>query len=189
MNERGQLEKGERTVPYDEQYISEMFTFWYNSGRIAPPSLIKLENCPKDQFGRIPVRRVIEAWIRERGWRERADVLDAKAETKIDDDLVALKVSKLRKQAAQASEVREMAFDYILENGFDSAASAISGFFKASELERLTIGLSKTIERLAQMDDDEVLQTVKELAERAGATNIIDVAEVPEEEDAEPLDT
>jgi hypothetical protein len=127
----------------------------------------------------------VEAWVTERGWRERADVLDARAETKIDDDLVALKVNALRKQASQAAAVREKSLNYILDNEFDSSASAVSAFFKAAELERVTLGISKTIQKLSEMDDDEVLQTVKELAERAGG-NIID-ADTPEE-DAESLD-
>jgi hypothetical protein len=174
-------------VAYDENYIEQMFYFWYNSGRLPATKLIELPECPKDQFGRIPVRRIIEAWVNEKGWRERADVLDAQAETQINDELVALKVSMLRKQAAQAAEVRQRAFDYILDIGFDSSASAVSAFLKAAEMERLTLGISKTIQKLSEMDDDEVLQTVKELAERAGSTTIIDVAET--EEDAEPLDT
>jgi hypothetical protein len=181
----GQFRPGETVIPYDEQYISEMFTFWYGSGKIPPAKLIDLPNCPKDRFGRIPVRRIVESWLNERGWRERADVLDARAETKIDDELVALKVNALRKQAAQAAEVRQKAFEHIVNNDFDSSASAVSAFLKASELERITLGISKTIQKLSEMDDDEVLQTVKELAERAG-TNIID-ADTPGE-DAEPLD-
>lgn len=176
-----------RTISYDEQYVEQMFVFWYNSGRMKAVQLIELPECPKDKFGRIPVRRVVEAWVNERGWRERADILDAMAETKINDELVALKVSMLRKQAAQAAEVRQRAFDYLVNEPFDSSASAVSAFFKSAELERITLGISKTIERLSQMDDDEVLQKVRELAERAGST-ILDADEVPTEEDAEPLD-
>ena len=186
MNENGQWKKGETAIAYDEQYIEQIFVFWYNSGRIPPAKLIEIENCPKDQFGRIPVRRIVEAWVNERGWRERADVLDARAATQIEDELVALKVNMLRKHAAQAAEVRQKAFDYILDTGFDSSASAVSAFLKSAEMERMAVGLSKTIQKLAEMDDDEVMQTVKELAERAGLT-IIDVANTPEE-DAEPLD-
>jgi hypothetical protein len=52
----GQWKRGETAIPYDEQYISEMFTFWYSSGKIPPAKLIELENCPKDRHGRIPVR-------------------------------------------------------------------------------------------------------------------------------------
>lgn len=173
-------------MPYSENYVEEVFVFWYNSGRLPATKLIELENCPKDQFGRIPVRRVIEAWVNERGWRERADVLDARAATQIEDELVALKVDALRRQAAQAKEVAQKAFDHLVEYPFDSSASAVSAFLKASEMELRTLGISKTIAKLAEMDDDEVLQTVKELAERAQGT-ILDVDDVPEQEgDAEP---
>lgn len=177
-----------KIVPYDQDYIEQMFVFWYNSGRLPATKIIELPECPKDQFGRIPVRRIVEAWVNERGWRERADVLDAQVETKINDELVALKVSMLRKQAAQAAAVRQKAFDHILEFPFDSSASAVSAFLKSAELERLSLGMSRTIEKLAEMPDDEVLRNVKELAERAGA-DIIDVAEVSQEEDAESFDT
>jgi hypothetical protein len=188
MNSNGQIQRGERLIPYDENYIETMFAFWYNSGRIPASKIIVLENCPKDQFDRIPSRRVLEAWVNERAWRERADVLDAQVSTKIDDKLVARKVAALDRQASQAKEVGQIAFDYILENGFDSSASATAAFIKAAELERLAVGLSKNIQKLAEMDDDEVLQKVKELAERANSTTIIDASEVSEDEDAEPLD-
>lgn len=172
-------------VPYGEDYIEQVFVHWYNSGRIPPAKLIEIEGFPKDQFGRIPVRRIIEAWVTERGWRERADVLDARAATQIEDELVALKVNMLRRQASQAAAIREKALESILNNPFDSSASAISAFFKASEQERITLGISKTIQKLSEMDDEEVLQTVKELAERAQGT-ILDADEVPSTEDAEP---
>lgn len=174
-----------KVVPYGEDYIQQMFVFWYNSGRLPPAKLIDLPECPKDKFDRIPVRRIVEAWLNERGWREQADVLDARVMTQIEDDIVALKVAALRKQASQAAEVRQKAFEHIIEYPFDSSASAVSAFMKASEMERLTLGISKTIAKLAEMDDDEVLREVKELAERAGSTNIIDASEV---EDAESSD-
>lgn len=175
-----------KIIPYDENYVEQVFVFWYSSGRIPPAKLIGLDDFPKDQFGRAPVRQVVEAWLNERGWRERADVLDAQAETKISDELVARKVLMLRKQAAQAAAVRERAFDYIQNEGFDSSASAVAAFVKASELERITLGLSKMIEKLSGMRDDEIMEKVKELSERAGMTTI-DAETVPEE-DAEPLD-
>lgn len=174
-----------RIVPYGEDYIEKMFVFWYGSGRIPPSKLIEFPDCPKDKFDRIPVRRIVEGWLNDRGWRERADVLDARAATQIEDELVALKVNALRKQAAQANEVRQKAFEHLMNNEFDSSASAVSAFLKSAELERITLGISKTIAKLAEMDDDEVLQTVKELAERAGST-FIDGDEVIDE-DAEPL--
>lgn len=176
-----------KIVPYDEGYIEQVFVFWYTSGKIPPAKLIGLDTFPKDQFGRVPVRQVVESWLNERGWRERADVLDAQVETKINDELVALKVSMLRRQASRAKEVAEKAHEYIMSEGFDSSASAIAGFIKSSELERTTVGLSRTIEKLAQMRDDEIMEKIKELSERAGMTNVVDAAEV--EEDAESLDT
>jgi hypothetical protein len=170
-----------RIIPYGEDYIEQMFVFWYGSGRISPAKLIELEDCPKDKFGRIPVRRIVEKWVHEYGWRERADVLDARVATQIDDDLVALKVDALRRQAARAKAVGEKAFEHLMEYDFDSSASAVSAFLKSAELERITLGISKTIAKLAEMDDEEVLQTVKELAERAGST-IIDADETVDED-------
>lgn len=170
---------GGKIVVYDEDYIKKVFVFWYETGRPTVKQLLEYENFPADQFGRKPVAKVVNAWINERGWREYADALDAQVETQINDELVAMKVAMLRHQASQAKAIKEKAVDFILENGFDSSASAVAGFKVASEIERLTIGLSKTIERLAEMSDDEVLQSVRELSERAGVT--IDASEIPED--------
>lgn len=179
---------GELTnVPYSETYIEECFTAWYSNRCPDITKFVASDKFPKDEHGRQPPRGIVYKWVEERGWFERRDVIDAKAINKIEDELVSLQVNTLRRQAAQAGEIRNRAFEHILENGFDSSASAVSAFKMATETERITLGMSKTLQRLSEMDDDEVMQTVKELAERAGAT-IVDVAPIEQEEDAEPLD-
>lgn len=177
----------EINTPYSETYIESCFTAWYSNAFPDITSFVKSNKFPKDEHGRQPPRGIIYKWVEERGWFERRDVLDAKAITQIEDELVALKVNALRQQAAQAKVIRNKAFEYFLEHEFDSSASAVSAFKMATETERITLGISKTIQRLAEMDDDEVMETVKQLAERAGAT-IVDVAPEQPEGDAEPLD-
>ena len=156
--------------PYTDAFIEKCFVAWYSAGC---PSIRKFaEMAPQDESGRQPMWRTIHNWIMERGWYERRDVLDAKAANKIDDELVSLKVNMLREQAAAFRAVRQKAFDHIDEQGFDSSASAVAAFIKAAQEERIVLGVSKTIQKLAEMDDEELTQVVKELGERASVTTL-----------------
>lgn len=143
-----------------------------------------MESMPKDIDGRSPTINILQNWITERGWYQRKDILDARVSGTMDDDSVAKKIMMLDEQAAAMREVRIRATEYLIDKGFDSSASAVSALIKASQEERKSRGMSRIIEQLASMDEDEIMQKIKELTERAGS-EIIDVSEqVVVEEDA-----
>lgn len=158
---------------------------WYEAGC---PSIRKFaEVMPEDELGRKPGLTNLSSWFDERGWWIRKDELDARAAVQMDDALVAQKVMMLKEQAATYREIRKKAAQHLLENPFDSSAAAVSALVKSSQEERVVRGIAKTIERLAELGDDELMREIRQLAERAGV-DIIDAGEVPEEGDAEPFD-
>lgn len=173
----------DKFVPYSDAYQEKCFAAWYSAGC---PSIRKfLEIIPEDELGRKPGLTNLSFWFDEGGWWIRKDELDARASEKLDDELVAQKVMMLKEQAATYRQIRKKAAEHLMENPFDSSAAAVSALVKSSQEERIVRGISKTIERLAELGDEELMKEVRQLAERAGA-DIIDADEAPE--DAEPLD-
>lgn len=154
---------------------------------------------PPDELGRVVELGTLRHWVSEKDWYIWKDEQDTRLATKIDDELIARKFLLVKEQLAQARELRNQAFLHLKESGFDSAAAANSAFFKAAEQERTLVGIEEVIEKLSKMQTPEIKRRFKELAERAEATEIIDVAEVDatiadlgngysKVEDAEPLD-
>ena len=158
---------------------------WYENQCPSIRQYLDAGYFPPDELGRKPSLTTLASWFDERGWWIRKDELDARASLQIDDQLVAQKVMMLKEQAALYRQIRKKAAEHLLENPFDSSAAAVSALVKSSQEERIVRGISRTIERLAELGDDELMKEIKQLAERAGA-DIIDMDEVPE--DAEPLD-
>lgn len=177
-----------KAVVYSDDYVEKLFNAWYKMGCPSPAIFHEyLEEHPedsKDEFGRIPGKPTLITWYNEKLWLARKDILDARVQTQLDDDLVALKVNMLREQAAAFRAVRQKALEFLLNHDFDTSASAVSAFVKASQEERIAFGLSKTIQKMSEMDDEALTQAVKELAAKTGG--ILDAEEVEIEE--EPVD-
>lgn len=159
-----------RPEPYSDIYIEKCFMAWYEAG--CPGIKGFAQDVPLDEMGRKPIWTTIYNWVTEGGWYERRDVLDARVANQIEDELVSLKVNMLKEQAAAFRAARQEAFKHIMEHGFDSSASAVAAFIKSAQEERIVLGVSKTIQKLAEMDDEELTQVVKELGERASVTTL-----------------
>ncbi len=172
---------------YTDEYIEKLFEFWYANGAPPATSLHKaiIQNKDlQDEQGRCPSAATITLWLSEKGFYARKDLLDAKVATKIDEDLVALKVNALREQAALFRQIRIKAANHLLETDFDSSSAAVNAFIRASQEERISLGLSRTIQKMAGMDDDDLLRHVKELASRVSG-DVLTGEEVSVEEDEE----
>lgn len=175
-----------KLIIYSNTYIEKVFQFWYSIGCPSASELYRSMNGDenmKDEYGRIPNSTTLSSWMDEKGFRSRADLLDAKAATQIDNELVALKVNMLREQAADFRAIRKKAAKFLLESDFDSSSAAVNAFIRSSQEERIAHGLSKAVQKIAVMDDDDLLKQVRELASKVSG-DILDVDEV-EDENAE----
>lgn len=174
-------------APYDDNYIESLFQYWYQHGSPVASEFAKMleRDQVKDSHGRIPTEITLGNWLNEKGFRARKDLLDAKVSSQIDDDLVNLKIQTLREQAAGFRAVRQKALDFLLANEFDSSSSAVNAFIRASQEERVAHGLSRAIQKIAAMDDDALVQQVRQLASEVSG-EVIDMEDVSgsEEEDA-----
>lgn len=139
---------------------------------------------PEDEKGRKPNYPMISKWLKDLEWHERADELDARAMILVDEALVNQKAEMLKRQAMDAFAIANKAREFILDEGFDTAASAVNAYFKATEEERITRGMGDFIAKLSKMNDNEIQNEIIKLTNRAADSGqIVLDAELEEVED------
>ena len=183
-------------LAYSNEYKEKCFVAWYSNKR--PVSTAKTrEIIPDDEKGRKPNYPMLARWIKELGWNERADELDAKAMVLVDEVLVNQKADMLKRQALDAFEIANKAREHIITEGFDTAASAVNAYFKATEEERTTRGLGDFIVKVSRMSNEELQKRITDMANRASGdfddVLYLDAEElenkkenIPEEDDMNP---
>lgn len=166
------MSKTELAYSYSDDYKEKCFQTWYASGR--PTSAARtLDILPEDEFGRKPVRSLVEAWRKDLMWDARADDLDSKAIAIAEDALIMQKAEMLKRQAERAGKIAEKAFDELVVGGFDSSAAAVNAYFRATEEERMTRGISDMIVKMSKMNDADLADTVLDLLRRANENDQI----------------
>jgi hypothetical protein len=165
---------------YSDEYIEQCFEIWYSLNQTS--NLVVLQDhLPKNAEGRKPSIIHLRQMRDTHGWIERADVLNTKAIEKVEHRLIDMKADMLKRQAETAFKVAKVAEDYLLENGFDSAASAVSAIKWAQEEERTVRGVSDMMIKISKMTPDELMQEAAKLLKRN--SQVIDI--IPEEMDAD----
>lgn len=171
-----------RFAVYGEDFIELCFRAWYSAGR---PAHYRRMDWPKDDHGRAPSAVTVRRWRIERGWEERADILDAKAIELADTTLVQQKADMLRKQAQIGFELQELGMASLKADGFDSSSSAVSAVVRGAELERTSRGIGELLVKMAAMTDEELeAEILKQLTRASEAGQILDADEVEDEESA-----
>lgn len=171
-----------REQDFSEVYKIQCRSTWYALGCPSPTKMEQRKLIPADENGRTANFRMIEKWMFDNAWTQWADVITAEISVQAEKELVNNKVELIKEQLEQTRTVRNNAYESIKEGKFDSSASAVNAFFKASEAERGLMQIEKVIEDLANSETTELQKQFRELAERAGAT-MVDAEVVEEKED------
>lgn len=169
---------------YTQTYKDTLRQFWYAMGRVELATLLKMEDCPKDNFGRIPNKQNVTKWKKEDMWDFWADDLDARAMVIVEDDLIAQRIEMLKRHANVGFMMVEKGKEFLVSGTFDSSSSAIQAIKIGVEIERTSRGVSEFMAKTAQMDNSAVKDEIMKLIARASENNqIIDVEEVPQKEE------
>jgi hypothetical protein len=170
---------------YSDAYLESLFENWYARGGPEYKVFVR-EGCPADEYGRTPHHTQISVWASDYRWQERKEALNARALELAEENLIENQVQMWKRHADFAQQVGKTAYDYILEHGFDSSASAIQALKWAQEEERITRGADAFYKSVKNKSNDELLAMVRGLAERQlSAEDIID-ADTNTDGDAEP---
>lgn len=145
---------------------------WYANGCPSIKKLEEMKLVPADEQGKVANYHQITHWFDDEQWTQWRDVMNAELSVQIEKRLMTERMKLVKEQLDQSGKIRRKAYAEIEEHGFDSSASAVSAFFKASEEERGLMQIDKMIAELAEKDTAEIQREFKELAERAGLTMV-----------------
>lgn len=165
---------------FTDEYIEQCFTTWFSLNQPSNLEILQ-ENIPESPEGKKPGLALLRQYKNTYGWVERADALNAKAIEKVEHQLIDMKSDMLKRQAESAYKIAKLAENYLLENGFDTAASAVNAIKWAQEEERTVRGVSEMMIKISKMTPDELMAEAAKLLKRN--SEVIDI--VPEEMDAD----
>jgi len=170
-------------IAYTSHYKETCFIAWYSAGR--PDKIPQIQEIiPEDENGRKPSIPTVAMWRDEMGWDWRADELDAKANSIVDDELINHRVLMLKEQAAIGKELQLKGIEHIREQGFDTSSSALGAVVKGAELERTSRGISERLVKISKLSNDRLLESIGKLLDEANESGeIIDVDAVEDKED------
>lgn len=172
---------------FSDSYKKQCFDAWYLAGR--PSEISKVRSMlPPNEYGDVPSLSALNRWRSEMAWEMYADDLDSRAIQISDNNLIATKVAMLKQHQEDAATIAKKALETIKADGFDSSASAVTAYFRATEEQRKTAGFSDLLERLDKMTNNDVEAEIRALLSRASANDqIVDagvVDSVMESEDS-----
>lgn len=171
---------------FSDSYKKQCFDAWYLAGRPSEISRIR-SMLPPNEYGDVPSLSALNRWRSEMAWEMYADDLDSRAIQISDNNLIATKVAMLKQHQEDAATIAKKALETIKSDGFDSSASAVTAYFRATEEQRKTAGFSDLLERLDKMTNNDVEAEIRALLSRASANDqIVDagVVDIAESEDS-----
>lgn len=143
------------TPPFTEDYIEQCFHVWFTLGQ--PKNMDTLwDAIPTPIEADKPSRAFLRSCVDNYGWVERADALNALAVQKAEPMLVDTRAQMFKRQAEQALQIANLAREHLLENGFDTSASAVNALFRATEEERTARGVSDMLVKISKMSPEEL---------------------------------
>lgn len=140
--------------PYSQRYKNMAFWVWYSEGR---PPMTKLQHMlePRED-GTRPTNMTLGGWKNDEGWEEEADRLDGEAAVQIQKKLINDQVRMFEEHAKIGKALRMKAVDWLEEHELTKPNEAMRLLEIASTMEKESVGLSKIIEKVRDMDDAEV---------------------------------
>lgn len=150
---------------YSEEYVERLFQAWYALNQPTDMEMV-IEKAGASPNGDTPSKSTVRQFVDTYGWRERADAMNAKAIEIAESTLIQQKAEMLKRQAQDAFEVALKAKQHILEEGFDTTASAVAALKWASEEERTTRGVSDMLIRVSKMSKEDLEARALKLLQR-----------------------
>jgi hypothetical protein len=150
---------------YTDDYIEQAFYIWYRNNKCGSHKLINL--LPKTDAGNSPARMVIERWLIERGWKERADALDAEVSMKLDIEVIDERTAMYKRLAEIGREETEMGYTFLKEHGIQKEENALRAISDGTALQQRAVGGAEFLQKVLTMSNE---QLDKELLKLTGKT-------------------
>lgn len=157
-------------VAYSDAYREKVFIAWYTAG--CPQGEQIGINLPVDELGRTPHTEVIKRWIRESGWRDRANILNAEVARQIEKKAVEVRVEMLNRQAEIGKELQRKGSEYLDKHEFEKAGEALKAIIQGAELERSSRGLPDALIKVSEMKDEDLMTTLNHLLSKVNTDEL-----------------
>lgn len=162
---------------YSPEYKETVFQVWYAGNRL-PMKRLHL-SIPEFEGGR-PTPEMLNQWKVHNAWIDRANFLDDEVRTKMERELVEMRVEMMKRHAEIAKEVIEMAIEKLRDGGFDTSASAVQALKVAFEEEKRSRGAEVSLTKLNEMNDEQLSAAFRQLTGQISGVDTVD-GEVEEE--------
>lgn len=156
------LDKGVKGASFSDHYKLELFKLWYNLGKPSATMFQKSITVNDPIVGGVPSVQVINNWIKNE-WSLAASDLDNQVVEQLENQMIADKVEMLQRHASIAKRMQTKAIEYLEENGVGSSRNAIELLVKGLEIERDSVGAPVIASKIANMSDEDLFRSLKEL--------------------------
>lgn len=161
---------------YSDDYVRKVFLVWYNNGK---PGATRLrEKIEPNSEGDTPVVSILNTWITN-DFMPYSLELDTQIAEQIEGKLISDRMEALKRHASLGHRMQDIGLEYFEANGITNlrARDAITLMFQGAKLERESLVVPTFFDKLAQMDDSEIIEEIKRLS--AGGT----LSDIDDEED------
>ena len=169
---------------FDKDYREACFYSWYEAG--CPTGMRKA--VPPDKDGRKPTETTLKRWMRDDGWRERAEALDVQISVRVDNEIIERKKQDYLELSETGRELIKGAVDYLKTNGYDTAAAAVRAVSVGSELIAKYSRAAEMIDSITGMSEKQIEKEIFRLLGKNAQDDVVDAEETNADSDTEEDD-
>lgn len=166
---------------FSDGYKEEVFLIWFKNGRPVPSVLRDLLTPNHEDL--VPTIATLRTWKRNFRWDDRADTLDALVVRKIEASAVEEKVRMLKKHAETAEKLQELGMEHLIDKKIDSSSVALKMVTEGIAIERESKGLPDALLKMAEMEDEKLIDTVSKLMDKLPSGKREEISEQFSDED------
>lgn len=153
---------------FPQVYIEKVFRIWYNHGKPSAKQLVKFIPADLDEWGRTPNWSTVESWL-EDFFVPRANELDEEVKRQLDSLIIKEKVEMLKRHAEVGVQMQNMSIEYLNEHRDEiSAPAAVRLLVEGIRIERESRGIPAALDKIRDMNDEELMDEIKQLVTGAG---------------------
>lgn len=156
------------TKTFPQSYVEKVFRIWYNHGKPSAKQLMKFVPPSLDEWGRVPNWSTVESWL-EDFFVPRARELDEEVKRQLDSLVIKEKVEMLKRHAEVGVQMQNMSIEYLNEHRDEiSAPAAVRMLVEGIRIERESRGIPAALDKIRDMNDEELMDEIKQLVTGAG---------------------
>jgi hypothetical protein len=153
--------KIQRSPNFSSAYKDDLFRLWFNNQK---PSMKRLHQMIPEEWGNKPTIGTLGNWYRQE-FKPKAERLQRDYEERIGAELIQEKVEMLRRHGALGRRMQDIALD-CLDNVDPSELSehaAVRMLVEGVRIERDSVGIPQTLEKLLNQTDEELIEEIQKL--------------------------